>query len=178
MKRWLVGIASLVAVDARGDVFGFKDAPGFEKCMQLDHLLERVGDQARLLGPEEIQPRCIEAAARLVARTRDKTLGFDCVAITKRETAPVMALDVIAPLVDLSLAACNEMEIYEVLLRPLSTGADDERPKAKATAIIRRCLRDGTFRKDFADERTSGDDTRAKNACRILIEEKVVRSCK
>jgi hypothetical protein len=182
MKSIAAVLASLVATNAYADVFAFQDAAGFEKCMQLDHLIEHVrtadGGQTRVLGPEDIQPRCVDAAARLIARTKDKALAFECVAITKRETAPVMALDPIGALVDLSLPACNEMEVYEVLMRPLSAGSEDDRAAAKATAIIKRCLKDKEFRKDFLDEKDAGDATRARNACRILLEEKLVKSCK
>jgi hypothetical protein len=183
MKCSVIILASLVAANAHADAFAFKDAAGFEKCMQLDHLIEHIktadGGQARVLGPDEIQPRCIDAAVRLIARTKDKALAVECVAITKRETAPVMALDLIGALVDLSLPACNAMEVYEVLMRPLSSGHDDDdRATAKATAIIKRCLKDKDFKKDFLDEKDSGDEARARNACRILLEEKLVKSCK
>jgi len=182
MKYSVVVLASLVAGDAYADAFAFKDAAGFEKCMQLDHLIEQVrtadGGQTRVLGPDEIQPRCVDAAARLIARTRDKALAFECVTITKRETAPVMALDPIGALVELSLPACNAMEVYEVLMQPLSSGHDDDRAAAKATAIIKRCLKDRDFKKDFLDEKDSGDESRARNACRILLDEKLVKSCK
>jgi len=182
MKGWVVAILSLLAADARADVFGFKDAAGFEKCMQLDHLVEQVrtgdGAQTRILGPKEIQPRCVDAAVKLVARTKDKALAFECVQITKREAAPVLALDLIGGLVELSLPACNEMAVYEVLLQPLTSGQEANGPKAKATVIIKRCLKDATFKKDFLEELSSGDEARARNACRILLEEKLAKSCK
>jgi len=179
--RWVV-IVALLAGHADADVFAFKDAAGFEKCMQLDHLIEHTntadGAQTRVLLREDIQPRCIEAAVRITARTKDKALAMDCVTITKRETAPEMALDLIGVLVDLTLPACNQMDIYEVLVRPLSSGHEADAPKAKATAIIKRCLRNGEFKKDFLDEKDSGDEARARNACRILLDEKLVKSCK
>lgn len=182
MKYGVVALASLVAASAHADAFVFKDAAGFEKCMQLDHLIEHVktadGGQTRVLGPDEIQPRCIDAAVKLIARTKDKALAFECVTITKREAAPVMALDLIGALVDLSLPACNAMEVYEVLMRPLSSGHDEDRATATATAIIKRCLKDKDFKKDFLDEKDSGDEARARHACRILVEEKLVKSCK
>jgi hypothetical protein len=180
--KWVVIIALLVATEARADVFEFKDAAGFAKCMQLDHLIEhtntRDGSQTRVLVQEDIQPRCIAAAVRLAARTKDRPLATECVAITKRETAPEMALDLIGVVVDLALPACNDMDNYEVLVRPLSQGHEAAEPKAKATAIIKRCLRDSSFRKDFVDEKDSGDEARARNACRILLDEKLVKSCK
>jgi len=182
MKSSVVLLASLVTANAYADAFAFKDAAGFEKCMQLDHLIEHVktadGGQARVLGPDEIQPRCIDAAVKLIARTKDKALAAECVAITKRETAPVMALDLIGALVDLSLPACNAMEVYEVLMQPLSSGHEEDRAAAKAAAIIKRCLKDKDFKKDFLEEKDSGDEARARNACRILLEEKLVKSCK
>jgi hypothetical protein len=150
--------------------------------MELDHLIEHVktanGYETRVLGPEEIQPRCVEAGTKLIAQTKNKELAMGIVTATKRLSAPVLALDPIGALVDLGLAACNEMEVYEVLMRPLSQGFEADKPKAKSTAIIKRCLKDKDFKKDFLDEKDSGDERRAANACKILLDEKLVKSCK
>ena len=164
---------------ARADVFAFKDLEGFEKCMQLDHLVETVktdkGSQTRLLGPGEIQPRCIDASVKLVAKNKD--LAMDVVKSIKRLSAPVNALDVISVLVDLSLPACNEIEIYEVVMVPLD-GTPDTTTFAKSKSIIKRCLKDKDFKKDFLDEKDSQNAHRAANACQILLDEKLVKACK
>ena len=180
MKGWTIAAILLASGAARADVFAFKDADGFEKCMQLDHLIEHVktgdGAQTRILGPAEIQPRCVEAAAKLVAQTKDKQLASDCIAITRREAGPDLALDLVGALVDLSLPSCNPIEIYEILMHPLDSPPG--RALAKAKPIIKRCLKDGDFKKDFLEEKDSGDATRAANACQILLEEKLVKACK
>ena len=189
MKACLVlvialGLVGLVGTRsaARADVFAFKDLEGFEKCMQLDHLVEKVttdkGEQARLLGPLEIQMRCIEAAVKLLAPSKNKDLIMDFVKATKRLTAPENSLDLISVLVDTSLPACNELAIYEVLTRALSHPKEDKFYLTRVRSIVKRCLKDKDFRKDFLEEQDNADATIASNACQIMLEEKLVKSCK
>ena len=178
----VIVVLLLAARVAHGDAFGFKDADGFEKCMRLDHVIESVktdkGYETRVLTQEEIQPRCVAAAVALVTQTKDKALAFECVKITKRESAPELSLDLINVLVTLNLPACNEMEAYEVLMRPISSGYETDGGKKKAIPIIKKCLKDNDFKKDFLDEKDSGDPHRAANACQILLDEKLVKACK
>lgn len=97
--------------------------------MQLDHLVEKIdtagGAQARLLEPREIQRRCIDAAVRLVAASRNKDLGLELVKATKRLTAPENAIDLTGGVVELALAACNELAVYEVFTKALSYPKDN-----------------------------------------------------
>ena len=183
MKSRLIALALLaIPAVARADAFAFKDADGFEKCMQLDHLVESVktdkGYEHRFLTQAEIQPRCVAAAAALVTQTKDKALGLACLKISRRESGPETSIDLIAALTAVSLPVCNEMEAYEVLLHPLSDGYESDWGKKKVKPIIRRCLKDGEFKKNFLEEKDSGDATRAANACQILLEEKLVKACK
>jgi hypothetical protein len=182
MNRMIAVVLLATPVVAHADAFGFKDAKGFEKCMQLDHLVESVktdkGFEHRALTPDEIQPRCVTAAAALVTQTKDKALGLACLQIARRESGPEMSIDVIGALTAVSPPACNEMQAYEVLLRPLSDGYETDWGKNKVKPIIKRCLRDKDFKSDFLEEKDSGDATRAANVCRILLEEKLVKSCK
>ena len=176
----LVGMVS--AQPASADIFVFKDLDGFEKCMETDHLLEKVktdsGEQARLLSPEEIRVRCLEAAAKLLARLKTKDTALEFIKATKRLSAHENALELISPTVDFALPACNEMAVYEVLLRGLSRDKDGNKVFAKARSIVKRCLKDNEFKKDFLEEKDSSDATLAANACGILLEEKLVKSCK
>ncbi len=176
-------VLAAAAAPARADVFAFKDLDGFEKCMQLDHLVETIktdkGAQTRVLGPDEIQPRCIEAAAKLLAQAKNKDMAFDFVKATKRLSAHVNALELINVLVDLSLPHCNQMEVYDVLMEGLEVSKDDTGPYLKrARAAIKKCLKDKDFKKDFVDEKDSANEYRAANACQILLDEKIVKSCK
>jgi hypothetical protein len=167
---------------ARADVFAFKDLDGFERCMQLDHLVEKVttgkGEQARLLSPGEIQLRCIEAAVKLVSATKNKDLMLDFVKATKRLGPPENSLDLIGVLVDTSVAACNDLAVYEVFTRALAYPRDNRFYLPRARAIVKRCLKDKDFRKDFLEEQDSSDTNVAANACQILLDEKLVKSCK
>jgi len=184
MKAWLLlGVLLLgVAREARADAFAFKDLDGYEQCMALDHLVETVntdkGSQTRLLSSLEIQQRCIAAAAKLVtaAKNKDTTMAF--VKATKRLTAPVNALDLIAPLVEQALPACNDMAVYEVLLRGLEQPKDERYYLPRTRAIVKRCLKDAAFRKDFLEEQDNTDAAIAANACQLLLEDKLVKACK
>lgn len=181
--RIVLGLAIVAgsAATAHADVFAFKDLEGFEKCMSLDHLVESTrtdgGEQHRWLEPGEIQQRCVAAAVKLLAPTKNKDLALEFVKTTKRMSAPVQALPLIDLLVGWSLTTCNDMENYEVMMRPLDAPPDRWAfPRAKA--IIKRCLKDGAFKKDFLDEQDSEEGHRGENACHILLEEKLVKACK
>lgn len=183
MKTWLVLALWLAAVgEARADAFAFKDVDGYEKCMALDHLVETVntadGSQARVLSSLEIQQRCIGAAVKLVTAGKNKDTTKAFVAATKRQTAHVNALDLIVPLVDQSIAACNEMEIYDVLLLGLDNGASERYYLPRTRTIAKRCLKDAAFRKDFLEEQDNANKSIAANACQILLDEKLVKACK
>ncbi len=166
---------------AHADVFAFKDVAGYEKCMTLDHLVETVGTdsgaQTRFLGRDEIQTRCIESAVKLLTGTKSSDLVLDFVKTTRRLAAPEAALDLVRVLVDASLVGCNDLVAYEVLLAGLGRPKDDRVFVPRARAIAKRCLADKSFRKDFLEEKDNSDAWIAANACQILVEEKLVKSC-
>lgn len=177
----VVAALMAIAVPAHADVFAFKDLGGFEKCMRLDHLLESVdtatGKQARVLGPAEIQARCLEAAARLVAQKRDRGEALAFVAAAKKLAAWPSAIELAGASADVAIATCNELAIYEVITSAL------ERPRSegflpRAKLVVRRCLKDAAFRSDFLEEQSSGDKTLREHACEILREEKLVKQCR
>jgi hypothetical protein len=180
--RWLVlVIVAASAAEARADVFAFKDLEGFERCMRLDHLVETTrtadGEQHRMLDQDEIQERCVDAAVKLLGPTKDKDLMFTFVKTTKQLAGLARALPLVSVLVDTALPMCNEIENYDVMLRPLDD-PPDRWAFPRARSIIKRCLADKAFRKDFLDEKDSADRQRADNACAILLEDKLVKSCK
>ena len=184
MKSGLVLlIIAATAASARADVFGFKDLDGYERCLQTDHLVETVktdkGEQSRLLGPAEIQLRCVESAVKLLAPSKDKDLVMSFVKATKRLTAPESSLDLINVLVDKSLPACNDMAVYEVINRALSRPKTTEAKSfyAKGRGVAKRCLKDAQYRKDFLEEIDSANAQLAANACELLLDEKLVKSC-
>ena len=183
MKVWL-SLALLVAMirEARADVFAFQDLEGFENCMQLDHLIEKVntadGSQTRLLDPVEIQLRCIAAAVKLASASKDKDLTMEFVKATKRLSAMENALDLTGALIDLSLPACNDMAVYDVFLKGLSYPRDNTFYLPRARRVVKRCLKDKQFRKDFLEEKDNADAYIAGNACQILLEDKLVKACK
>lgn len=166
---------------AHADVFAFKDLAGYEKCMTLDHLVETIGTdsgaQTRFLGPEEIQPRCIESAVKLLTGTKSADLVLDFIKTTRRLARPEAALDLVRVLADTSLAGCNDIVAYEVLLAGLDRPKDDRFFVPRARGIAKRCLADKDFRKDFVEEKDNSEAWIAANACQILVEEKLVKSC-
>lgn len=169
-------------VPAAADVFVFKDADGFTQCMQTDHLVEQVktdsGSQTRLLGQDEVQVRCVAAGAKLLASARSKELGLAFVDTTKRLASPDRAVDLVAPLAGYAPAACNEMSVYEVILHGIDRSRDGNAVYARTRTAIKACLKDGQFKKDFLEEKDSGNAVVADNACQILLEEKLVKACK
>jgi hypothetical protein len=166
---------------AHADVFAFNDVDGFEKCMRVDFLVETVhtkdGDQSRAVDQNEIQARCVEAAAHLVATTRKPDLGIALVHSARRLGSSPGALPIADATTAVALPPCNDLELYSTLLEPLSR-EDNDPLLARSRGVIKRCLADRDFRKDFIDEKDSDDAKRATNACRILVEEKLVKSCK
>lgn len=182
MKALVVTLIALASGVARADVFAFKNVAGYEKCMALDHLVETVmtdtGAQTRFLSHEEVQVRCIESAVKLVSGTKNTDLMLELVKTTRRLAAPEAALGLAQVLVETSLAGCNDLVVYEVLLAGLSGTADDRVFLPTAELVAKRCLRDATFKKDFVEEKDNTDKRIAANACQILAEEKLVKSCK
>jgi hypothetical protein len=183
VKICLVLVALLATFKvARADVFAFKDLEGFVKCMQLDHLVEKVttdkGEQARFLSQVEIQLRCVESAVKLVSANKNKDLMMEFIKTTKRESAWENALDLTGVLIDTSIAACNDIAVYEVFTKALGYPKDNRFYLPRVRSIVKRCLKDKEFRKDFLEEQDNGDSYVAGNACQILVEEKLVKSCK
>lgn len=188
MKQAGVSVAVVLAVlvggaaTASADIFVFKDLPGYEKCLQTDHLVETVktdkGAQTRLLSQDEIQERCVESAVKLLSGAKNKDLTMEFIKSTRRLATADNALDLVKVYVDLQLAGCNEMAIYELLLNPLRGPGDGNVPFTKAKALVKQCLKDKDYRKDFLEEKDSPDSYVAGNACDILREEKLVKTCK
>jgi hypothetical protein len=183
VKACLVLLVLVATVaPASADIFVFKDLDGFEKCLQTDHLVEKVktdsGSQTRLLSEAEIQVRCVAAAAKLIAGNKNKDMGLAFVESTRRLSAPDNALEIIGVLVDFAGPACNEMGVYKIILGGLSRPKDGNPVFARTRGIVKRCLKDNAFKKDFLEEKDSADATLAENACGILLEEKLVKACK
>lgn len=169
---------------AHADVFGFKDLAGFEKCMQTDHLVEEVktdkGSQTRLLGEVEIQMRCIDSAVKVLAPGKSKDTDLEFINAAKRLTAHENVVDLVGVLADHALVGCNELAAYTVLTKALSHPKDTGKASlfSRTKLVVKRCLKDGQFKADFLEEKDASDSYLAANACDILLEEKLVKSCK
>lgn len=174
-------LAAAASVARAEDPFVFKDLDGYEKCLSTDHLVEttntRGGSQTRFLGQVEIQLRCVEAAVKLVSQTKKKDRIADFIKATKRLSAWVNSLDLIDVLVDVSLPECNEMAYYEVMTKALSMPRDRNVYFTKSRTVVKKCLKNQTFRADFLEEKDSADPDVSENACVILLEEKLVKVC-
>jgi hypothetical protein len=169
---------------AHADVFAFKDHEGFEKCMKTDHLLEGVktddGSQARLLGEVEIQMRCIASAVKLLTPLKNKDTDLEFINTTKQLSAHENAVDLVGVLADHALSGCNELTAYTVLTKTLSHPKETSKSSlyVHAKNVVKRCLKDAEFRKDFTEEKDAADSYLAAAACEILVEEKIVKQCK
>jgi len=163
------------------DIFAFKDLEGYEKCLNTDHLVESTntkdGSQKRLLSQVEIQVKCVDAAVKLLVPAKKKDQTADFVKATKRLSAWENSLDLINVLVDISLPECNEMAYYEVLTKALSAPRDNNRYFTRSKTVVKKCLKDKTFKTDFLDEKDSSNSYLSENACVILLEEKLVKAC-
>lgn len=182
MGTTLLGVAFVLAAPlvARGDVFAFKDRAGYEACLRIDHVVEKVttptGAQLRVLDRDEIRTRCAAAAVKLVTPTRNHALAIDLVRSTRRLAGPGYAIGLVGFATRTVRSTCNEIALYEVLTFALSGPATDPMV-TEARPIVKHCLGDATFRVDFLDERNAEDPFLAANACRLLREEKLVKSC-
>ncbi len=168
---------------ARADLFAFKTLEGFEKCLQMDHLVEstktETGDQTRLLGQVELQMRCIERAVAVLEPLKSKATDLDFIGSVKRLSAPENSVALVAVLVGHALSGCNELAAYEVLTKTLShpKNTNPSSNYAKAKNVVKQCLKDKEFRADFLEEKDRPDAYLSKNACEVLMEENVVKSC-
>ncbi len=174
----LAGMASTAHAE---DIFAFKDLEGYEKCLSQDHLVETTntkdGNQKRLLSQGEIQAKCVDAAVKLLSQTKKKDQIGEFIKSTKRLSAWESSLDLINLLVDVSLPDCNEMAYYEVMTKALSAPRDHNPYFTKSKTVVKKCLKDKTFKSDFLEEKDSENSYLSDNACQILLEEKLVKAC-
>lgn len=172
------------AAFARADVFDFKDLDGYEKCLRTDHVVEHVktgsGAQSRFLDAAEIQNRCVASAGKLLAREKSKDVILQYIKATKAGTAPENAIELIPSIVKVAPAACNDMAVYEVINKSLSHPKEESSGSnfQKARRVAKTCLKDKDYRKDFSEEKESANSYLSANACEILLEEKIVKTCK
>lgn len=183
--RFWAPVAALCLVSAaHADIFKFSDVEGYEKCLTTDHLVERTntstGDQGRFLNATDVQIKCTQSAGKMFQSSKDVATMKEFVKTTKRNTAPENAIEIVAPLVKASVAACNDMEVYEVLKKILSGPSDDSASSyfQKGKKVVLACLKDKEFKKDFLEEKDSDNSYVSENACAILREQKLVSSCK
>lgn len=163
------------------DIFAFKDLEGYEKCLSTDHLVETTntkdGSQKRLLRQVEIQMKCVEAGVKLLQQNKKKDQMADFIKATKRLSAWENSLDLINVLVDASLPECNEMAYYEVVTKALSAPRENNIYYGKSKTVVKKCLKDKTYKSDFLEEKDSRNSYLSDNACQILLEEKLVKAC-
>ncbi len=183
--RWILifAVVAGAATESHANAFAFTDLDGFEDCLQLDYLIETVrtpnGTQTRELGVGEIQARCIQAAAQLLAPVKSKDALMSYVDAVKRLSAQENALPLIDLVIARSLPACDDSEVYDVLIRVLEwPNSRGDAYIKRAKPIVKRCLKDKAFRSDFLEELASSNKQLAAHACDIALEEKLVKSCK
>lgn len=169
---------------AQGSIFDFQDREGYEKCLRQNALVETAKgdsvDEHRRVDHFEIQTRCIQHAVKMLSAKKDAHELLEYIKSTKQSSSTINAIDFVQLLVNASRPACNDMDVYTVMKQCLA-GPKDKGPSSyfeKARKAIRVCLKDAEFRKDFIDEKDSDDTYVSANACEILLDEKIVKSCK
>ncbi len=182
--KWNLVLACLFAVSsAFADIFVFNDLAGYEKCLAADHVVDTTktsgGSQTRFLDQMEVKDRCISSAVTLLSKQKNAGTIKEFIASTKRATAPENSVDLCGVLVGISRPACNDMEVYSVLHKALSHPKSKAQDSyfAKARKVVKNCLKDADFKKDFTEEKDASDSYLKANACEILLEEKIVKSC-
>lgn len=185
----LLTLTFSISLPSHADIFAFKDDAGFEKCLQTDHLVEvekgKTKEDSRYLDQNEIIQRCIEKAVILLKqKAKDKATLYKFIKITQQQVHPERPIDFVQILiVDGGLIKeCNEIINYKILLDVLSHPKDY--PSAqnsyykKAALIVKKCLANEEFKKDFMEEKNKPDGYLKESVCSILISEKLIKDCK
>src|SRR5690606_16757336 len=104
---------------------------GFETCLRQDHLVETTAvkggsKQSKFLSRTEVQERCLQTAARLVAKEKSAAAVNEWIKTSFRNTPRVNAIDLIKRLVELERKRCNDPEVYDTVLDIFSAPRRDD----------------------------------------------------
>ncbi len=185
-KFLFIAIVILLTSRADADIFNFTDIKGFETCLQTQQLkeIETVAgsQQEHWFTQIELQQRCIQNAIKILKSGSFSSANIlDYVKTTKRESAHEQSLDLIQVLVEKNLKECNNMEVYSVVKKALSHPQDYPSVQGsyfeKTKQILKFCMKDIEFKKDFIEEKDSTDQYLADNVCQVLLTEKIIKSC-
>ncbi len=171
---------------AEGSPFGFSDPAGFEKCLSTDHLIVESrtaqGSEKKFLDVSEIKSRCIASAATLLKNEKKRELLLAYVKVARAGANALICVPLVRAVATNDPTLCNEMALYEVFTKALSFPPSDSpsvnQELSEAKQGVKSCLRDAQFKKDFAEEMDSSNADLARNACEVLKEAKVIKSCK
>ncbi len=183
MLRNLV-LLLLLCHTAQASIFSFKDESGYEKCLNTDSIEEISSDggkmEKRWLHGQELKERCAEKAVALAERQKDGGKLLEMVELTRRKAGPQLALPLAQHLVKLKISYCNDMKVYDLILKtlqhPVSTKVAKE-DFEQAKKLVASCVKDKEFKTDFIEEQSNGDSFISKNACQILQDLKIVKTC-
>ena len=169
---------------ASTSIFDFTDLRGYEKCLRQDFIVEAAKGSAivqhRGVDHFEIQTRCIHRAVKLLSAKKDPKAIMEYIKSTKQNSNAMNAIDLVQLLVDTNRPSCNGMEAYTVITKCLSGSKDKGRDSyfERTKRVVKACLKDAEFRKDFIEEKNSPDSYLSTNACELLIGENVMKECK
>jgi hypothetical protein len=177
--------AALTTGISRASIFQFSDAAGFEKCMLNDHLVEETktdkGSEKKYLDVSQIKMRCIESAAKLLSSEKGAGRLLSFLTVARENASALLSIPLVQTIALNSPSTCNEMKVYEVLTKsldyPFSNSTTDKNEFLQIKKAVDACLRDKTFQKDFMEEKDSSKPDLAKNACRLLQQQKLVSQC-
>jgi hypothetical protein len=181
----LLALLTLVASHSHAaSIFDFNDDTGYEKCLSTDSLEEKFTEgshtQKRWLRTDEIRERCVKHATQLAEKEKDGARLLGTVDLTRRMAGAQLALPLAQRLVQLKIAYCNEMKVYDLLLKTLQNPTTTQLAKQdfeQARKLVALCVADKTFKSDFMEEQTNADAHIKANACQILKDAKLVTKC-
>jgi hypothetical protein len=182
MKTFFLCLLAANQCLAAQDIFSFTDVAGFEKCMRVEGLEEVAtadgGAQKRYVHGNEVRQRCLEGAVALLKSEKKKAVIEEFLKTAKRTANPEYSIGLAETLVRASQATCNDMLVYDVILKTLSHPWDGAEPIADTSKrVIKYCLKDKEFKKDFLEEKDNANSYIKTNACDVLKAEKLVSTC-
>jgi hypothetical protein len=185
MNKWLLALA-LASVPSlcAASLFSFQDLDGYEKCLSTEGIEEISTEGSRTekkwLGGMDLKERCIKQAVAIASKISDTSKLLEMVDLTRRQVDAALALPLAQALASKQLSACNDMKVYGILLTTLrrpTTKKVAQEDFEEARKLVSICSKNSTFKSDFLEEAANSDTFIRANACRILKDAKLLKSC-
>ncbi len=184
MRQLFAFALVLTPAFSHASLFTFQDLEGYEKCLSSEGIEEITSDGGRTekswVGGMELKERCVKQAVAIAPKVSDTSKLLEMVDLTRRQADAALALPLAQSLARKQLSFCNDMKVYGLLLTTLrrpTTKKVAQEDFEQARALFTICSKDSTFKSDFLEEAANGDSFIRENACRILKDAKLLKSC-